>query len=176
MRATHYNYFRDYDPAIGRYVEPDPIGTVPNHDVGSRYLNHLYGYVDGNPLLNADPLGLLGEGGGGGPSSCEACDCWVKCMGDDPLLPELLLGLAGPLVNLKTSNERRPGSTRWTSIDRRMPGWTGANPNGGATVSRVAIARVKCVGRYGTAAAAMGAFTLGYGAGASVRCLFECKE
>jgi RHS repeat-associated protein len=35
--GLHYNYFRDYDPAIGRYVEPDPIGTVPNHDVGRSY-------------------------------------------------------------------------------------------------------------------------------------------
>jgi len=24
--ATRYNYFRDYDPASGRYVESDPIG------------------------------------------------------------------------------------------------------------------------------------------------------
>jgi len=24
--TKHYNYFRDYDPAIGRYVESDPIG------------------------------------------------------------------------------------------------------------------------------------------------------
>ena len=22
----HYNYYRDYDPSIGRYVESDPIG------------------------------------------------------------------------------------------------------------------------------------------------------
>jgi len=24
--AEIYNYFRDYDPSIGRYVESDPIG------------------------------------------------------------------------------------------------------------------------------------------------------
>jgi RHS repeat-associated protein len=24
--GKHYNYFRDYDPSIGLYVESDPIG------------------------------------------------------------------------------------------------------------------------------------------------------
>jgi len=27
MTAKHYNYFRDYDPSIGRYVESDPLGV-----------------------------------------------------------------------------------------------------------------------------------------------------
>lgn len=26
--GLHYNYFRDYDPAVGRYVESDPIGLA----------------------------------------------------------------------------------------------------------------------------------------------------
>jgi len=48
--GTHYNYFRDYDPAIGRYVQSDPIGL----DGG---LN-TYGYVSANPLNLIDILGL----------------------------------------------------------------------------------------------------------------------
>lgn len=45
-----YNYQRHYDPAIGRYTTPDPLGLEPDP-------NH-YGYVD-NPYSWIDPLGLL---------------------------------------------------------------------------------------------------------------------
>jgi uncharacterized protein RhaS with RHS repeats len=49
--AAHQNYFRDYSPAIGRYVESDPIGLKGR-------LN-TYAYVDGNPVAYGDPLGLI---------------------------------------------------------------------------------------------------------------------
>ncbi|MDH5255528.1 MAG: hypothetical protein OEW72_06375, partial [Gammaproteobacteria bacterium] len=49
--TTHYNYFRDYDPSIGRYRESDPLGLKGG-------LN-TYLYTVASPLDRIDRQGLI---------------------------------------------------------------------------------------------------------------------
>jgi RHS repeat-associated protein len=48
--GLHYNYFRDYDPAKGGYIQSDPIGL--NGGVNT------YLYAEASPIEFADPFGL----------------------------------------------------------------------------------------------------------------------
>jgi RHS repeat-associated protein len=58
--GLHYNYFRDYDPSTGRYIEADPIGVLygKNTPPKGRPLNHLFTYAGNNPIRFDDPSGL----------------------------------------------------------------------------------------------------------------------
>lgn len=48
-----YNYFRDYDPSLGRYIQSDPIGLHGGVNT--------FGYVGGRPVNYYDLYGLAGS-------------------------------------------------------------------------------------------------------------------
>ncbi|MGD9582222.1 MAG: RHS repeat domain-containing protein [Lysobacterales bacterium] len=48
--GLHYNYFRDYEPGVGRYVESDPVGLGAG--------TSTFSYVNGDPVTNIDVFGL----------------------------------------------------------------------------------------------------------------------
>ena len=78
--GTHYNYFRDYDPAIGRYIQSDPIGLAGGINT--------YGYANQNPLIFTDPMGLMGGGAGCFPGRCGIPDPNNICTSSPDLYPE----------------------------------------------------------------------------------------
>jgi RHS repeat-associated protein len=71
--GLNYNYFRDYNPAIGRYVESDRMNlgslTITLRDGNQEFINYLkenphalnlFAYVENNPLSRIDPNGQSG--------------------------------------------------------------------------------------------------------------------
>ena len=76
--SLHYNYFRDYVPGLGRYLQADPLGLAAGINP--------YIYVRNNPLILSDPFGLCD------PKTdcywitlvyCNRCVCW-ECTRSTP--------------------------------------------------------------------------------------------
>ena len=101
--STNYNYFRDYDPSIGRYIESDPIGLKAGWNT--------FGYA------NQDPLSYVDENGQFAfliiPGICAAGGC------------EAILGGAALWCIYNQSSGKdtlKPGPFAGDSIPARGPG------------------------------------------------------
>ena len=71
--GLHQNWYRDYDPRVGRYVQSDPVGLLLDNVSPTRrvafemgvslplisfgYLNHPYSYAGNNSTINSDQTG-----------------------------------------------------------------------------------------------------------------------
>ncbi len=69
--GLYQNWFRDYDPQLGRYVQTDPLGLAAGPNV--------YAYVGANPLNAIDPTGL----------DCVATGNTVHCNHPDSDVPNV---------------------------------------------------------------------------------------
>lgn len=122
--GLHYNYYRDYDPSIGRYVQSDPIGLNGG-------LN-TYGYTYQNPLIYTDPFGLASVAGCANPAY--AAECAAAGIGAGGRAPDAVNAggarLFCWLTGLCSANEEDASGSNHCPTPEN-PSWPGDDPTTG---------------------------------------------
>jgi RHS repeat-associated protein len=73
--GLHYNWYRHYDPSLGRYTQPDPLEFIDGPSIYAYARSSPYGYVDRDGRVSA----VLSGGGSAGP------ELWALCVAN-PLI------------------------------------------------------------------------------------------
>jgi RHS repeat-associated protein len=131
--GKHYNYFRDYDAAIGRYSQSDPIGL----DGGI----NTYVYADDSPVRQVDPLGLASN-----CPNCSLIDCMANCIRRYDPLDNFQKGVftAGGGTFPKGFGGYRRGfgpTSNLTTVPRAIAHAGGGGPSGGAATFARGVGR-----------------------------------
>ena len=137
--GLNYNYFRDYNPSTGRYIQKDPI-SFAGGDI------NLYGYVKENPINNTDSKELAIDTTdftvdlfvvGAGESTVTCCDSNNKqhkatyhkfCVG-------LSLGATAVSFSAPQTGRTCPPSNGWSTDFGGALGAGWSSSMGGGTVS-----------------------------------------
>jgi len=115
--GLHYNYFRDYDPSLGRYVESDPVGLLPMGEATpTTALNHPFAYVASAPLIYVDVEGLYKYAYPWVPPVTNPqMDKFLLCL-------DLCTGQEQTLTATTNGRHQDPGHANGTSVDVRPTG------------------------------------------------------
>ncbi|MGB7128510.1 MAG: RHS repeat-associated core domain-containing protein [Candidatus Rhabdochlamydia sp.] len=101
-----YFGYRYYDPEIGRWISPDPLGTIDG-------LN-LYAYAHNNPMTYVDYFGLssdISENQGCACGYCVRGEGFCHCMGEDPTSDINRCGCIGIACNHKKISRIKIGNS-----------------------------------------------------------------
>jgi RHS repeat-associated protein len=148
--GLNYNYFRDYNPVIGKYVEADPwySGVVliiqSPTKIGVRFIKAekitdlgLYPYAKNSPIKNTDPSGLFVPPGM--PKQCPPPPC-----------------------------NKTFGSCMETCYDTLNPWWSGIIGSGAGAAATFGIG--------GSVIGGAAAGATGWGVGSAVGCVIVCSQ
>jgi RHS repeat-associated protein len=137
----HANYFRDYDPTTGRYIESDPLGidaTIYGITIGrvatAAANQSLYTYVENNPTNHIDPYGLYTLQPGL-PLPSPAIAALLNCIEAKTGEPLVVTSTSEPVKAHPPGTPHRGG----TAVDIRYP----ANPD------KVLCAAAECGAGFG---------------------------
>ncbi|MCG8360295.1 MAG: RHS repeat-associated core domain-containing protein, partial [Kiloniellales bacterium] len=174
VAGFHYNYFRDYDPTTGRYMQSDPIGLEGG-------LN-TYGYVVGNLINAVDPKGLeglvLGDEVSDEPFETTAYgECLKQCVVQHYGMSELIsrgavAAGATPVYKPAIGLPVLSGASRYTNPISLIGHVTSTNPKLGTKV----LGTGRVFGILGRANIVLGAGLLTYDTVAITDCVLECLE